>query len=105
MAPEDLTERLQALSLSEHLLFNPIGDKLWLRRQLDDIPRYLFRVYTPASDGTTDEVWVKSKAASHDTANSRTDIFPINDNEQVADMLNIHLRWKGNPLDGDNFVS
>jgi hypothetical protein len=108
MAFGDLTDELQALSLSEpeYLLFNPTGDKAWLRRKFDDIPRYLFRVFTPKSDETTtDRVWVKSKDASHDSANSEVDILARDNNQQVASMLNRHLRWGGKPLDPDNLVS
>lgn len=107
MALGGLTDELQALSFSEpeHLLFNPTGDKAWLRGKFDDIPRYLFRASTPRSDGTTDRFWVKSKDARYDSANSRVDIFARDDNQQVAIMLNRHFRWWGKDLDPDNLVS
>jgi hypothetical protein len=68
----DLADELQTLSLSEpeYLLFNPTGDKSWLRERFDDIPRYLFRVFTPKSDGTMDRFWVKSQDAKYSRASS-----------------------------------
>ena len=101
MALGDLADELHTLSLSEpeYLLFNPTGDKLWLREKFDGIPRYLFRVFTPNSDGTTDRFWVKSKDAKYSSADSRVD------NQRVASMLNRHLRWRGKDEDPDNWVS
>jgi hypothetical protein len=90
MALGDLTDELQALSLSEpeYLLFNPTGDKAWLRGKFDGIPRYPFRVFTPNSDGITDRFWVKSKDARYASANSRVDILARDHNQQVASMPN-----------------
>ena len=107
MAYEGLTEQLQALGLSEpeHLLFNPTGARSWLRVKFMTIPRFLFRVSTPNSDGTTDKTWVKSKNASRACADSRVDVFGSDRNQQVASMLNRHLRWSGRSNDSDNFVS
>ena len=107
MVHGDLIDDVQALSLSEpeYLLFNPIGDKAGLRAKLDDVPRYLFRISTPKSDGTTDKFWVKSKDARHGRMNSREDVLELDDNQQVASLLNRHLRWWGKANDPDNFVS
>ncbi|KAL3420692.1 hypothetical protein PVAG01_07137 [Phlyctema vagabunda] len=95
MAPLGIADELQALSLldSEYLLFNPRGDKAWLQEKFDDIPRYLFRVFTPKSCGKTDGSWTKSMDARRVTEKGRVDIFTREDNEQVASMLNAHLRW------------
>lgn len=97
MALEDLTTGLQAISLSEpeHLLFNRTKANSWLRSKFNDIPRYLFRVSTPSSDGTTDEFWVKSKDARHGWPNSGVDILSGNQSQEVAEMLYRHLRWCG----------
>ncbi len=107
MVHEGLTEKLQALGLSEpkYLPFNPTGDKGWLREKFDEIPRYLFRVSTPKSDGTTDRFWVKSKDARRACADSRVDVLASDRNQHVASMLNRHLRWWGKSTDSDNFVS
>ncbi len=108
MEPGDLTEGLQALSLREqpeYLLFNPTGDKTWLKERFNHIPRYLFRVSTPKSQGTTDRFWVKSKDAKCGSVYSEVDILAHGDNQQVAGMLNRHLRWEGEPEDTENLVS
>ncbi|KAL8719362.1 MAG: hypothetical protein Q9225_003619 [Loekoesia sp. 1 TL-2023] len=109
----NLADGLQSLTLGdpEHLLFNPTGDKAWLKEKFDDIPRYLFRITTPDSDATTDRHWVKSKAARYRRTNSTKDIFEsypnsaLDPSSTVAKMLNKHLRWSGRHPDADNFVS
>ncbi len=105
MAFSNIADALQALSLSgpEYLLFCPSGDKARLQEKFNDIPRYLFRVFTPKSCGMTDTSWTKSMDARFALEKSRVDIFARQDNEQVADMLNTHLRWREG-LE-DNFVS
>ena len=107
MAHEGLIEGMQALGLSEpeYLPFNPTGDKAWLREKFDKIPRYLFRVSSPKSGGTTDKLWVKSKDASGACADSGVDVFALDYNQHVASMLNRHLRWLGTATDSANFVS
>ena len=107
MVLEGLVEELQALDLSEpeYLPFDPTGNKAWLREKFDEIPRYLFRVSTPKSDGTTDICWVKSKDARHDFAYRRVDVPASARHRHVASMLNRHLRWCGKSTESDNFVS
>jgi len=107
MALRDLADELETLSLAEpeYLLFNPTGDRSWLREKFGDIPRYLFRVFTPKSDGSTDRFWVKSKDARYERANHRVDILSRDQNQQVASMINRHLRWWGKDGDEDNLVS
>ncbi|RMJ25272.1 hypothetical protein PHISP_03848 [Aspergillus sp. HF37] len=75
---------------------------------LDSVPRFLFRIATPFSDGETNETWVHSQSASEDAPLSKEDIFTNlspQRREDVAGTLNKHLRWW--PKDGpeDNFVS
>ena len=105
MAILEVTDALHDLSLSdpEYVLFCPGGNKAWLRAKFDDIPRYLFRVFTPRSCGTTNKSWTKSMDARYATKNSRVDIFAREDDEQVASMLNTHLRWRKSSE--DNLVS
>ena len=107
MYPKDLAEELQTLNLTEpeYLLFNPTGDRAWPRRNFDDVPRYLFRVSTPKSDGTTNRIWVKSKDAMHCHENSKMDVFESNQNQLMANTLERHLRWRGTTVSLDNFVS
>ncbi|KAJ6082139.1 hypothetical protein N7499_007013 [Penicillium canescens] len=110
---ETIIERLEHTRLNDEpevgqLLFKPPLHSGLAATALDDIPRYLFRVVTPYSDGTADETWVRSQSASQSKASSVEDIFHKLDLEKrmiVAQTLNLHLRWwpKGD-LD-DNFVS
>ncbi|KAH7110420.1 hypothetical protein B0J13DRAFT_200320 [Dactylonectria estremocensis] len=101
-----LTERLQNLGLfdSSFLAFNPTGEKAWIKANFDDVPPYLIRVFTPQSAGSTDECWVKSRDARYSNKLSAVDIF-TRDNDHVANMLNIHLRWWGKSGDSDNVTS
>ena len=101
----DIVDELEALSLSDpkQLLFRPTGDRALLLEDSDDIPRYLFRVFTPKSRGVTDSCWTKSMDATLTSGMSKIDIFAREDDEQVASMLNSHLRWEESPE--DNFVS
>lgn len=48
---------------------------------------------------------MKSKDASRACADSRVDVRASGRNPHVANMLNRHLRWKGNSTDSDNIVS
>ncbi|KAI9374870.1 hypothetical protein BJX61DRAFT_540374 [Aspergillus egyptiacus] len=113
MAMDRLVETFEHTSLNggphqpEQLLFNPPPDS-GLQNALDNIPRYLFRVASPKSDGETTETWVHSHAASKDMSNSCEDIFSDLDDDKrtiIARTLNVHLRWW--PKNGleDNFVS
>lgn len=94
MALRDLTDALHVLALSEpeYLLFNPTGEKFWLRERFDVIPRYLFRIFTPKSDGTTDKFWVKSKDARYGRSDNKVHILSRDHDQEVASMLNRHLR-------------
>ena len=105
MESENLADTFRSLRLSdlECLLFCPTGEKAWLREKFNDIPRYLFRVFTPKSCGTTDASWTKSMDARHGREDSTKDILARRDNRQVARMLNRHLRWLEGP--DDNLVS
>ncbi|KAK3904858.1 hypothetical protein C8A05DRAFT_13283 [Staphylotrichum tortipilum] len=85
-----------------YLLFSPPPIVSWLRDTFDDVPCYLFRVFTPMSRGTTDRVWTRSMDATDGRPNCSQDIFSRND-QQVAAMINRHLRWMHGPE--DNLVS
>ena len=100
---DDIADGLGSLSLTppEFLPFNP-PEGHWLRTTFNGVPRYLFRVYTPKSRGSTDRIWTKSMDAKDDKESSQLDIFARDDKEAVAAMLNRHLRWQeGNE---DNLV-
>lgn len=112
MAFEYLTSFLQALNPrgtapepeSDYLLFNPSGNKSWLRESFTKIPLYLFRTLTLKSDCTTDSNLVKSKDSRLGRESGNLDIFS-QDDAQVAETLNKHLRWLGHEAESDNFVS
>ncbi|KAJ5918966.1 hypothetical protein N7466_009909 [Penicillium verhagenii] len=92
---------------SEQLLFNPQEGSGFATTALDDIPRYLFRIASPKSDGETNDTWVRSESAKQKETSSAEDIFfNLNNNKQtnVARALNQHLRWWGKDTP-DNFVS
>ncbi|KAL4811593.1 hypothetical protein BDW67DRAFT_190411 [Aspergillus spinulosporus] len=71
------------LSEPEQLLFNPPPDSKLAQDHLDNIPRYLFRVASPKSDGETNAEWRRV----------------------IACTLNRHLRWWPKEKFDDNFVS
>ncbi|KAL4888094.1 hypothetical protein BDV59DRAFT_196726 [Aspergillus ambiguus] len=109
-----LTESMRNSRLSdrpaepEHLLFSPQSDSALAENALDDIPRYLFRVVTPHSDGEANETWMRSEAAYRHTDSSLEDIFSLLDAEKrttIARSLNLHFRWWPKGKIEDNFVS
>ncbi|EDN08841.1 predicted protein [Histoplasma mississippiense (nom. inval.)] len=114
MAVATLTDSMRNTHLSdslgepECLLFNPQGDTSWLQERLDKIPRFLFRVASPRSDGETNETWVRSESASRDKVRCQEDTFSALNSERrrvIARALNEHLRWWPKYNSNDNFVS
>lgn len=103
MASTSLTENRTATEL----VFKPYpGTEA--DRALDNIPRYLFRVFAPSSDARTDGIWVHSKSVRQGLSSSTKDIFSFRDpaeRQEIAYQLNMHLRWWGNDDVEDNFVS
>ena len=94
MAFATLTKEFEALRVSgpDFLLFEPKEHCAWLNQGLDDIPRYLFRVSTPRSDGKTDALWATSKDVRNNRPYNRVDILTRPDKSEVAKMLFLHLR-------------
>lgn len=93
---------------SEQLQFRPQADSGIAETVLNNIPRYLFRVASPRSDGNTNEIWVRSESAHRNRNSSREDIFSNLDSKkrtEVAQTLNLHLRWWPKGSYEDNFVS
>ena len=104
MALNSLQDQLQNLDLLFGCLpFSPATNIEQHHERFDDIPRYLFQVFTPKSQGTTDMVWTKSKDARHEARTSGVDIFARHTKKQTADMLNSHLQWQ--ECSDDNLVS
>ena len=105
MSFEGLANQFQDLNLGEAecLPFRHTEGMVRTLGKLDDIPRYLFRVFTPRSCGITDNTWTKSIDAMYAAVHSKTDLFARVNKHQVAGMINKHLRWfKGS---SDNLVS
>lgn len=100
MAFEALANQVQDLNLAEAecLPFRPTEDMVRTLGKLDDIPRYLFRVFTPRSYGMTDRTWTKPIDAINAAADCKTDLFARVDKHKVAGMIYSHLKW----LEGDN---
>ncbi|OJJ03950.1 hypothetical protein ASPVEDRAFT_63482 [Aspergillus versicolor CBS 583.65] len=92
----------------DQLIFNPQDDSGLDPKALDNIPRYLFRIVSPESDGHTDSTWVHSRDACDNTPSSTEDIFSgLDDGRRghIAWTLNRHLRWWPKDDRGDNYVS
>lgn len=111
---DQLTENMENTRLSdgptesEQLLFMPQADSGIGDMALHHIPRYLFRVASPRSDGNTNETWVRSESAHREKDSSMEDIFFNLNSEKranIAKILNLHLRWWPKSGLEDNFVS
>ncbi|KAF3391371.1 hypothetical protein F1880_007674 [Penicillium rolfsii] len=92
----------------EQLLFIPPPDSGIDEAVLNNVPRFLFRLATPESAGTTNERWVRSESACQTTPSSTEDIFFNLDNNKrrnVARTLDSHLRWRYPHNRDDNFIS
>ncbi len=87
-ALDDISEGLQPLRLDppDCLPFNPSGKTDWLRARFNNVPRYLFRVFTPVSRGAIDRIWTRSMDATDGIPNARLDIFARDDEREVADL-------------------
>lgn len=115
MAATDLSAEIAGLGLTNHteenilpsncLSFSPSGDFAWLRGRLGNVDRYLIRLFDENSDGSMNDTWVKSRDAHHSRTNCNRDIFARHDHDTVAQALERHLRWRGQPDKDDNSVS
>lgn len=102
MSVETLASSFQSIALAdaESLPFSPPENVRQRLGPLGPIPRYLFRVYTPKSQGETNHSWVKSMVARN--ATNAVDLFQHGD-KKAAGIINRHLRWKAGS--DDNLVS
>ena len=88
------------------LPFQPSEDLAWVKAQnLNSIDRYLYRIFDHRSDGLTNEVWVKSRDACMTDRRSTQDVFARSDKNNVAELVNRHLRWDYQKYKLDNLVS
>ncbi|KAK0301873.1 hypothetical protein LTR82_018086, partial [Friedmanniomyces endolithicus] len=101
-----LTEQLWCADLTERTCvpFEPSAVAQETSPTLSPIPRYLFRVYTPRSDGYTDDEWAKSRDAAKEEEAAETDLFKRPDHELTAKQIYEHLAWKRSER-RDNLVS
>ena len=104
---EELSEQLQAARIAEptSVPFTPKARVHWKYLKLSPIPRYLFRVYEPSSDGFTSDEWVKSRDAVNAEGTALEDVFQTNDPPAAATMIYRHLDWAGDANSGDNLMS
>ncbi len=94
--------------MPDQLIFNSQDNSKLDLAALYTIPRYLFRIVSPLSDGRMDSTWVRSQAACQNTRSSREDVFSAwnnNRRSEIASTLNLHLRWWPKGDLEDNFVS
>jgi hypothetical protein len=103
-----LTQRIKSLTIPPneptHVLFNPTGEKAWLRDTFDKIPRYLFRTFLPGMAGENTSEWMKSFDAAEGNTQACQDLLARDDGE-IALMLNEHIRWDYELTNGDGFTS
>ncbi|CAG9947294.1 unnamed protein product [Clonostachys rosea f. rosea IK726] len=106
MAAKRLSQELEMARITdtaESLPFSPKHGNDCFRQKFHDVPRYLFRIFTPISGSATDAAWAQSLDSRQGGPSSRVDLFDRGDNRLVADMLNKHLRWQ-DAGDGDSNV-
>lgn len=94
MAVAELTDTLRDISLHDNaLLFSPNAHARWSNLTLEHVPRFLFRVYTPRSDGFTDETVASSRDASLGVEGSNEDVFATQTPAVTAKLIADHLLW------------
>jgi hypothetical protein len=98
-----IQEKFEALSLDvppPTRIDSPQGDA-----QQRCVPRYLFRVYTQYSDGSTtkDSVMSRDSVNRHRTATITTNVSECVTPKETARLIWGHLRWKH--LESDNLMS
>ncbi|KAK5734040.1 hypothetical protein LTS12_026797 [Elasticomyces elasticus] len=95
MALAGLTETLQNTTLNgSALVFSPHTHARWSDLELQPVPRFLFRIYTPKSDGFTDEHEASSRDATSEAHKSNEDVFSAQTPEAIATRIADHLWWR-----------
>ena len=109
MTVDELIDTVRNTTLNDSaLLFSPHLYRQWSRLKLNPIPRFLFRVYTPRSDGFTNETVASSRDAASELHGNDEDIFATNTPAETAKLVADHLWWtrdKENERRRDNLVS
>jgi hypothetical protein len=103
-----LESAFESLMIGNRCLpFNPAENGLLTEEQsiraFEAVPRYLFRVISPDSQGVNRQGLLKSYNAAQEIANGTVDIFAM-ERRAAAAMLNRHLRWHAT-AGGDNLIS
>jgi hypothetical protein len=93
----------QEIRFGAALPFKPSLDQPLLNKCLDHIPRYLFRLYSPSSNGNTTEDVVESPAASKNGWLRNIDLLML-PRALAADMLLKHSNWSRDRYE-DNLMS
>lgn len=93
----------QEIRFGAALPFKPSLDQPLLNKSLDHIPRYLFRLYSPNSNGNTTEDVVDSPAVIKGRWIGNIDLLML-PRALAADMLLKHTDWSRDPYD-DNLMS
>lgn len=94
MTVDELIDIVRNTTLSDSApLFCPHLYPQWSRLTLNYIPRFLFRVYTPRSDGFTNETVASSRDAASDLHGNDEDIFATNTPRETAKLVADHLWW------------
>lgn len=94
MTVDELIDNVRNTTLSDSaLIFSPHLYPQWSRLKLKPIPRFLFRVYTPRSDGCTDETVASSRDAASELHVSDKDIFATGTLCKTAELVADHLWW------------
>lgn len=94
MTVNELIGNISNTTLSDSALpFSPHIHPQWSRLKLNPIPRFLFRVYTPRSDGFTNETIASSRDAASELHGSDKDISATDTLYETAELVADHLWW------------
>jgi hypothetical protein len=92
MTVDELIDNVRNTTLSDSaLVFSPQLYSRWSRLGLNPIPRFLFRVYTPRSDGFTEETVASSRDAASELHGNDEDIFSTVTPDVTAKLVADHL--------------
>ncbi|CAG9950123.1 unnamed protein product [Clonostachys rosea f. rosea IK726] len=83
MAAKRLSQELEMARITdtaESLPFSPKHGNDCFRQKFHDVPRYLFRIFTPISGSATDAAWAQSLDSRQGGPSSRVDLFDRGDN-------------------------
>lgn len=95
MAVAELTNALRSTTLHDSaLLFSPHSYTQWSELELSSVPRFLFRISTPQSDGFTDDTVALSRDAAAEKHGSIVDVFATQTLSATAESIADHLWWR-----------